>query len=500
MNKWSSSTSRNASHRSAVLIPRVVIHPIDVRIILLTLLALTVGLAGCKSEQSPKPSVAETGIIPSYEQRAGSAESGWQALTNEPIVSCGLPMSVIEQTLPAREFDVPGRASDNGLPYFLNRITDSNGVELAASNCLVCHATPLFGELVVGLGNEFLDFTGNPSTAVEQSGLLVTGNDEISAWEKYANRIAAIAPYVQTESVGVNPANNLTFALMAHRDPETMAWSDTPLLAPPPAHVPPVSVPPWWRMKKKHAMFSMGEGRGDHASFMMTAAILCTDNIAELEQLNALAGDIRAFIESVEPPVYPFDIDDTLAQKGKALFEQTCSQCHGQYGDSESYPNRLVAIDIVGTDSALVDYALAEGQQFVDWFNRSPFGDTATALPGRGYVAPPLDGIWSTAPYLHNGSVPTVRALLNSAVRPERWRMATELLPEKSDYNQADLGWSHLVVHDDDENSEQAGDHASSDTRWYDTSRYGYGNGGHRFGDALSDAERSAVIEYLKTL
>jgi len=97
-------------------------------------------------------------FIPATKQRAGDARAGQQALVSEPIVSCGLPLSIIKRlnldatfTLPDR----PGLAAQ--LPYNLNLIEDSNGVPLAASNCLTCHAAPLFGELIVGLGNEFLD-------------------------------------------------------------------------------------------------------------------------------------------------------------------------------------------------------------------------------------------------------------------------------------------------------------------------------------------------------
>ena len=35
---------------------------------------------------------------------------------------------------------------------------------------------------------------------------------------------------------------------------------------------------------------------------------------------------------------------------------------------------------------------------------------------------PPLDGVWATAPYLHNGSVPTLEAVLKSSDRPALWQ------------------------------------------------------------------------------
>ena len=461
------------------------------------LLASLLVVSGC-NRQSETPAVKPLdvgveGLILAAKQRSGDAKAGREALVTQSIVSCGLPLSLFQQL----DVDTPYTLTDRvgqaaTLPYSMNLIEDENGVQLAASNCLTCHGAPLFGELVIGLGNEFLDFTTNPSIAIEQAGALVTDKNEIAAWEKYADRVAAIAPYMQTETIGVNPANNLTAALMAHRDPKTMRWLDEPALAPPPQHVPPVSVPPWWRMKKKHAMFSMGEGRGDHASFMMTAAILCTDSLPELQQLDKIAPDIRTYIASLEPPAYPFPINETLARQGKNVFESTCSICHGTYAEQGSYPNKLVDINVVGTDASLIDFSFGQGAAFVDWFNQSPFAQLATAVPSQGYVAPPLDGIWSTAPFLHNGSVPTIRAVLDSASRPKMWQHRDKSSESPSSYNQTDLGWHFRVLTDTAD---------QTNNRWvYDTNKLGYANHGHQFGDVLTDAQRDAVIEYLKTL
>lgn len=453
-------------------------------------LVCVIVVIGC-GEAPDKVPVNSTSHIPAEKQRAGDAVAGKHLLVTEPIVSCGLPVSVFDKLGVDTPLTLDYRTGAGaGLPYNLNLIEDANGVQVAASNCLTCHAAPLFGELVIGLGNEFLDFTPNPSIAVEQAGALITDKNEIAAWEKFADRIAAIAPYIQTDTVGVNPANNLTFALIARRDANTMSWLDNPGLASPPQNVPPVSVPPWWRMKKKHAMFSMGEGRGDHASFMMSAAILCTDSMQELQALDKIAPDIRAYIASLEPPTYPFPIDTDQAQKGKVVFESTCSVCHGTYGEQSAYPNILVDISVVGTDSSLIDFIFGDGSVYIDWFNQSPFGQLAKAEPGHGYVAPPLDGIWSTAPFLHNGSVPTIRGVLDSATRPDLWQHQDRSSASETSYNQTDLGW-HFV--------ETASD-AGADPWTYDTSRPGYANHGHVFGDALEDDQRDAVIEYLKTL
>ena len=112
-------------------------------------------------------------------------------------------------------------------------------------------------------------------------------------------------------------------------------------------------------------------------------------------------------------------------------------------------------------------------------------GDHPARLePFTGYIAPPLDGVWITAPYLHNASVPTLEAILNSKIRPAYWSRDFD----HPQYDYEKLGWKF--------STESKGGSKTV----YDTTVPGYGNYGHYFGDVLSDAERKAVIEYLKTL
>jgi hypothetical protein len=105
-------------------------------------------------------------------------------------------------------------------------------------------------------------------------------------------------------------------------------------------------------------------------------------------------------------------------------------------------------------------------------------------VPFNGFIAPPLDGVWITAPYLHNGSIPTIEALLNSKLRPTRWKRNFS----KPEYDYEHLGWKYLETN------------KTQSTEIYDTNIPGYGNFGHYFGDKLTTVERTAVLEYLKTL
>ena len=124
---------------------------------------------------------------------------------------------------------------------------------------------------------------------------------------------------------------------------------------------------------------------------------------------------------------------------------------------------------------------------YTDWFNNSWFASSASPAftrPQRGYVPPPLDGVWITAPYLHNGSVPTIENVLNSKTRPRYWKRNFN----KDEYDYDKLGCRYKAL------SKPGG------KRTYNTNIPGYGNYGHYFGDHLTGKQRKAVIEYLKTL
>jgi mono/diheme cytochrome c family protein len=462
------------------------------------LLATSLTLAACDDGDEPGGEAHRSalGPVPAAEQRPGDPEEGYRALVNEAYVSCGMPYGAYRRVAgeTAPEDRLPGREGRNAeLPYAVTAHENEDGVEIVSSNCLTCHAGRIDGELIVGLGNAFADFTRDPMRTVLNAGNYVRGEAETRAWEHWADRVAGIAPYIRTETVGVNPATNLTWALMAHLDPETLAWSEEPLIAPPPEDPLPISVPPWWGMQKKNAMFYTTIGRGDHARFMLLASMLCIEGVEEAEAIDAYAPDIRAYIASLEAPDYPYPVDAALAAEGEAVYARECAECHGTYGEEESYPNRVYGLDEVGTDPAYARAATdGSRDRFYEWVERSPYGDAESAAPAPGYIAPPLDGIWATAPYLHNGSVPSMRALLASGERPERWRHRTD----PREYDRDAMGWAHDALTAAE--AEAAGPEARRGI--YDTTLHGYGNGGHTYGDDLGEDAREALLEYLKTL
>lgn len=458
------------------------------------MLLLGLSAIGCSpgGEETLK---AEPGPVAAAAQRPGDPQRGYEALVNGEYTTCGMPYSAWRRAAgpPESAPTLEGREGRNAdMPYYLSVGEDPQGVEIVTNNCLLCHGGLFDGEPVIGLGNETLDFTEDPRRLADAVGSYVSGERETAAWRKWSQRISAVAPYMRTDTIGVNPAPNLTLALIAHRDPETLAWSETPRLAPPPEEPLPVSVPPWWRMSKKHAMFYNAMGRGDHARLMMMKSLVCTDDTEEARAIDAAFRDVRAYISTLEAPAYPFAIEQELAARGEGLFEEECAGCHGTYGADGDYPNLVIDLDTIGTDPAYALKAYEESDRFMDWFNRSWYGELAEARPAPGYVAPPLDGVWATAPFLHNGAVPTIEALLDPSRRPTYWIRSFD----STDFDEDALGWPYEAVPYGKEGARDAAERK----RIYDTTRYGYSNAGHTFGAGLTAAEKRAIIEYLKTL
>lgn len=433
----------------------------------------------------------EPQYIPPSKQRRGDATKGFEYLTTGDYLKSGIPYSFFIMGIPKDSNNFLQRTGLNkNLPHAFTAVKAPNGEMVVAPNCLQCHAQVFDGHLVVGLGNSFSDFTINrQSTALIAEGMLkkLTGANakKYDAAKNFITALKAISPKLVTSIRGVNLADGLAALLVSHRDPETLQWSEKNSLELPDEIIP-TDVPAWWLLKKKHGMFYNGFGRGDFGRFLMASNLLTVTDTTEAAEVDAHFNDVLAFINSIEAPKYPQPIDEPLVKEGKAVFTATCSKCHGSYGEDEKYPNLLIPAGIIKTDSALYTSNYSN-PQFVEWFNKSWFtsGDhPAQLVPYRGYIAPPLDGIWVTAPYMHNGSVPDLEGMLNSKARPTYWQRSFS----KPSYNFTIPGW-HYETKD-----------APGGPEVYNTTLKGYGNYGHYFGDRLSGKERNAVIEYLKTL
>ncbi len=190
--------------------------------------------------------------------------------------------------------------------------------------------------------------------------------------------------------------------------------------------------------------------------------------------------ELDNFLSETPPPKYPFAINAALAGKGKPIYAQQCASCHDVGG---KYTNKPVPLAEIGTDLERVN---TWTQAAADEANRR-VKDMGINRPNmvkiEGYQSPPLDGIWMRAPYLHNGAVPTLRALLQPvAERPKVFYRGYDV------YDPRDLGFVTTGPA-----AERAG--------WkVDVTERGNGNQGHLYGTSLPEEEKDALIEYLKTL
>ena len=198
---------------------------------------------------------------------------------------------------------------------------------------------------------------------------------------------------------------------------------------------------------------------------------------------------IMAFLSNYRAQRFPGKIDRAVALRGRAIFARECAVCHGSYDASldapqlTSFPNWR---GDVGTDplrATNFDGPLAAA------VSASPYRDLIAVRRGRGYVAPPLAGLWASAPYLHNGSVPTLADLLTPDARPRRFMVGGHAL---------DLDRVGLRLEAD--GSYPKGHRPFAMPAWIETTAPGRKADGHRQGETLGAADKRALIEYLKLL
>ncbi len=250
-----------------------------------------------------------------------------------------------------------------------------------------------------------------------------------------------------------------------------------------------MDAPPWWHFKRKSMLYIDGFAAKGHRG-LMQFMLVRTNGPEKFRGWEDEFRDVFAYLSSVEPPKYPYPIDEKLAAMGQAAFSRVCADCHGTYGKGGQYPEKLVPIEEAGTDRIRLDaltpaHRDAYGQS---WF--AEYGKLKYLRDPGGYVAPPLDGIWASAPYFHNGSVPTLWHVLHPSERPVVWKRS------EAGYDPSRVGPEIEAL------SRLPADVTSGSERreYFDTRAFGKSAKGHDFPDELTAGEKRAVLEYLKTL
>ncbi|HSJ96385.1 MAG TPA: hypothetical protein VLC53_04905 [Myxococcota bacterium] len=457
--------------------------------------------------------------------------------------------------------------------------------------CHACHSGAVAGTVAYGGGSSLADLHLLLRDAVPLG---------------YLPSLASIANLTRTR--GTNNASDINLAFL-FPDEGTLPL-DVALGVLASGSTASMDSPAWWNMghrpvKFVDGVFPMDAPRVDMVFYTPFAGLFgeLGGPISEAGQnwMRHNGPDLNTWIDTLKAPAYPGSIHTSLAEQGAVLFHTldlwasnrnnpiarpaegngSCASCHGAYAPRyvndpdflatpalegmASYitPQRIIGTDPVRMETNDEAVQIAGANNF---FGYPPTAGTPndcgpqnrSDLRGNrelGYLAPPLYGVWASAPYLHNGSVPNVWEVLKPADRKPLWRRKSKSPrwdqtgrvvmgydTSMSAYDTAKLGWKYdtiscqnptwwnpipspyLRCNPDDDlvlswyDEIVAALYGNFILAWnvlfpptitdeqieqrkiYNTYMYGQGNRGHEFNSVLTDTERKAIIEYLKTL
>jgi len=239
-------------------------------------------------------------------------------------------------------------------------------------------------------------------------------------------------------------------------------------------------LPPLFNQKVRDGLYLHWDGNNDLVTERNKSAAIgagASETSLDLESMKR----IEDWIWELKPPPFPPDrIDKRKAAAGKPIYDRHCADCHAIGG---KHTGEVIPLAEVETDAERVISFTAE---LTARMNRLGAGQPWAFSHFRktdGYAAMPLDGVWLRAPYLHNGSVPTLRALLSRLEgRPAVFWRGYDV------YDFTNVGFV------------SSGPEAEREGFRFNTSARGNGRAGHFYGTALRPDEKDALIEYLKTL
>lgn len=377
-------------------------------------------------------------------------------------------------------------------------------IDRVGLNCAVCHT----GTLRNTPNSEHQVITAMPANVVNLQGyikfLSAVGVDErftanrmlpeiekissgLNPIEKLLYRFIAIP---QTRDALINQASRLNFvekqpdwgpgrvdtfnpykAIQFHfpmdklREDELIGTSDFPSV---------------WNQKPREGLQLHWDGNNTSVDERNKSAALgagVTPTTIDLPRIQKVAD----WLWELPSPKYPYEVNETIAAKGEQLFQSNCASCHAFGG---AYTGKVVPIQEIGTDPHRLD-----SYTYKTMSNQNTL---YTGYPWRfknfrktnGYANMPLDGVWLRGPYLHNGSVPTLRDLLETPEnRPKEFYRGYDVI------DRAKVGFvSNVGV----ENGKQYFK--------FDTTKPGNSNSGHLYGTDLPTEDKDALVEYMKKL
>lgn len=421
--------------------------------------------------------VGKAYLPPDFDQE--TFDRAWEHWPRELRQAAAQASPEARRQLAFARYGLTGRpdAPDRPLQY----VVDAQGQW--TMNCLACHG----GSVPDGRGGQVV-WPGAPNSRYALQTLTEETRLVKVALRKPLSRMDLGSVFIPLGAThGTTNAVMFGVALMALRDADLNVRRERTL--PAMTHHD-MDAPPWWHLKRKTKLYIDGFASRGHRPLMQF--LLVPQNGPEkFRTWEAEFRQVLDYLLSIPVPRYPYPINAELAERGRIAFNRVCAECHGTYGPGGVWPQRHVPLEDVGTDPLRFQALTAAHRAAYarSWF--ADFGREETLLDPPGYVAPPLDGVWASAPYFHNGSVPTLWHVLFSDERPAVWRRV-----EGDDYDPQRVG---LKIEAADAVPPRLGD-GWQRRAWFDTRLAGKSAAGHHFAEALSEQERWAVLEYLKTL
>ena len=197
-----------------------------------------------------------------------------------------------------------------------------------------------------------------------------------------------------------------------------------------------------------------------------------------------------AWLMNLKPPPSPYRPDPSAVERGRPIYMQACAACHGWQGpDNYVFEGdklgKVEPIQNIGTDANRLN---SYTETFRDWQISTLFAGTpyhfTHFIKTNGYANAPLDGLWLRAPYLHNGSVPTLTALLLPPDRrPDAFTRGSDVI------DRVNGGFLAPPCTQAD----------NAQTACFHTSERGNSAQGHTYGTDLSDDQKRDLLAYLLT-
>ncbi|MCU0696101.1 MAG: hypothetical protein MUC96_06210 [Myxococcaceae bacterium] len=414
----------------------------------------------CLTLEAVDPAVVDAGRRFLFEGSVGGPLVPKLAFDNLWRVWATVPPADVPAAIRARYGFVPALTPNDGLPMGFR--LDNGWVR---ADCLVCHAGEVAGQVVVGA----------PSTRLQLE-LFV---DDLKALAQLVGQQPPNPPRVRTGARGISDIVGMTMQLALRTTNPGVPINTEIGYQDPPA---------WWTLATKTRTYVDGSGPQSAHRTMMATQLAFGATQQSLEQQEPEYIALRAYLLTLPPPAWPFTAPATDAvARGRELFRERCTACHRD-DRCERSESVIVPRGSLGTDA---ERSVKYGPNEVGLINASWFGTGQAHQSTGGYLAPSLRGVWASAPYLHNGSVPTLEGVLDSTKRPRFFRVRGT---SRAEYDEAAVGLKVDVLTAAPVNPTSA---ERADV--YDTTRPGLGNGGHLFGDSLTDAQRRDVLEFLKT-